>query len=293
MPAAPRRSGLWLGLAGAGIAGLALGAGWWLGQLHQSGAPASQGAIERQVERLLPRVEQGEAAAAEQQRLLELLIALNRKPEATRLVEALADRHPERWSLRLLLAELRREQNDRSGAERELRQLLALQPDRIEALQLLVLLQLETGRGSLAQAMVQSALNRASKPKLEPRALSLGLLLANIQTRQGQNGQAEATLNKLAADFPRDPRPLLARALLQQEAGNTAAAQTSLARARQLSQGPLHARLDQLAAAWGLASMRPRQAGSNGAAARAIAIGPASPESTPPAGLPSTADGNP
>jgi Flp pilus assembly protein TadD len=287
MPPAPRRPGLWLGLAGAGIAAVALGTGWWLGQLQRGGSSTAQDAVERQVAQLLPVVERGDASPAEQQRLLELLVALNRKPQATRLLEALADRHPDRWSLRLLLAELRREQNDRSSAERELRQLLALHPDRIEALQLMALLQLESGRGSQAQAMVQTALNRATKPKLEPRALGLGLLLANIQHKQGQTGQAEATLMKLAADFPRDPRPLMARALLQQEAGKTAAAQSTLAQARKLTQGPLKAQLDQVAAAWGLESLNPQTTtkpptgpaspGSTGTQA-------SSPSSLPPAG---------
>lgn len=287
MPAAPRRTGLWLGLAGAGIATLGVGAGWWLGQLQRGGASNSPSTVERQVEQMLPVVEGGEASPAEQRRLLELLIGLNRKPEATRLLEKLADRQPERWSLRLLLAELRREQNDRSGAERELRQLLALHPNQIEALQLLALLQLESGRGSQAQAMVQTALTRASKPKLEPRALQLGLLLANLQQKQGQSAAAEASLNKLAADFPRDPRPLLAKALIQQERGNTAAAQNTLAQARGLSSGSLKAQLDQLATAWGLASLNPGKTNRP-------ATGPASPGSTAnPAGLRPTAGENP
>lgn len=295
MPAAPRRSGLRLGLVGAAIAGLALAAGWWLGQGHQGGSSAAQGAIELQVEQLLPRVERGDADPAEQQRLLELLVALNRKAEATRLVEGLADRYPDRWSLRLLLAELRRAQNDRGGAERELRQLLALQPDRIEALQLLALLQVESGRGSQAQAMVQTALQRATRPRLEPRALNLGLLLANIESKRGENAAAEATLTRLAAAFPRDPRPLLARALIERDSNRTAAAQNSLASARQLSQEPLHGELDQLAAAWGLASLTPPQGGTGRSDARGMATEQASPGSNQPprAALPSTAGGNP
>lgn len=287
MPAAPRRTGLWLGLAGVGVVALAMGTGWWLGQWQRGGSGDSQAAVERQVDQLLPVVQRGEASPAEQQRLLELLVALNRKAEATRLLEALADRHSDRWSLRLLLAELRREQNDRSGAERELRQLLALHPDQIEALQLMALLQLESGRGRQAEAMVQTALNRASKPKLQQKALNLGLLLANLQQKQGQRGAAEATLIKLANDFPRDPRPLLARALLQQEAGKTAAAQTTLAQARSLTNGRLNAQLDQLAAAWGLESLT---------AAGTIPTGPASPGSTPTQASPPlspTAGGNP
>ena len=261
MPAAPRRSGLWLGLAGAAVVLAAVGIGWRLGQWQRGDVSGTQSALERQVNDLLPLAQRGEASPAEQQRLLELLVALNRKTEASRLLEALADRQPERWSLRLLLADLRREQGDRQGAERELRQLLALHPDRIEALQLLALLQFETGRGSQAQHIVKTALARAQKPKLQPQALPLGLLLANLQQRQGQRGQAETTLMELATAFPRDPRPLLARALLQQEAGQTAAAQTTLAQTRELSGPALKPQLDQLAAAWGMAGLEGRPTG--------------------------------
>lgn len=282
MPAAPRRSGLWLGLAGATVVLAAVGIGWRLGQWQRGEVSGTQSTLERQVNDLLPLAQRGEASPAEQQRLLELLVALNRKAEASRLLEALADRQPERWSLRLLLADLRREQGDRQGAERELRQLLALHPDRIEALQLLALLQFETGRGSQAQHNVKTALARAQKPKLQPQALPLGLLLANLQQKQGQRGQAETTLMELATAFPRDPRPLLARALLQQEAGQTAAAQTTLAQARELSGPALKPQLDQLAAAWGMASLEGRP------------TGPASAESSPGSAEPDSAErGNP
>ncbi|MFM7634769.1 MAG: tetratricopeptide repeat protein [Cyanobacteriota bacterium] len=282
MPAAPRRSGHRLGLAGAAAVLAAVGIGWRLGQWQRGEVSGTQSTLERQVNDLLPLAQRGEASPAEQQRLLELLVALNRKAEASRLLEALADRQPERWSLRRLLADLRREQGDRQGAERELRQLLALHPDRIEALQLLALLQFETGRGSQAQHNVKTALARAQKPKLQPQALPLGLLLANLQQKQGQRGQAETTLMELATAFPRDPRPLLARALLQQEAGQTAAAQTTLAQARELSGPALKPQLDQLAAAWGMASLEGRP------------TGPASAESSPGSAEPDSAErGNP
>jgi predicted Zn-dependent protease len=156
----------------------------------------------------------------------------------------------------LLLAELRREQNDLAGAERELQQLLSRQPDQVEALQLLALLQLETGRGSQAQMRVQAALNRASKPKLLPQALPIGLLLANLQLKRGQAAQAQALLGGLARDFPQDPRPLLARALIEQDQGQRAAAQASLAAARSLTPGKGDPRLDQLAAAWQMQALQ-------------------------------------
>jgi Flp pilus assembly protein TadD len=258
MPLALSRPKLWLGLAVASLGGACLAGGWWLGHL-QSGGPATdpkQLALERQVEGLQQRSAQGGASAAEEQRLLELLITLNRKDEALSLSERLADQQPERPALRLVLAELRRNQNDRSGAEREVRQLLNQNPSNIEALQLMALLQVESGRGVLAVSQLQAAFDQASKPALKPEALDIGLLLANVLQRQGQPGQAEALLIRLAAAFPKDQTPILARALLLQERGNTSGAQAAIAQAKALKPGKEDPRLDAIAAAWGLESLK-------------------------------------
>ena len=257
MPAARHRSGLILGLAAVAIAALALAAGWGLGHWQRRAGPSgAQVQLEHEIEVLQRRFQTGKATDAERQRLLELLVGLERRAEATALVEQLAQQQPQRWRLQLLLAELRREQNDLSGAERGLQQLLSRQPDQLEALQQLASLQLETGRGSQAQLLVEAALNRASKPKLQPQALQIGLLLANLQFKRGQAAQAQALLGRLAGDFPQDPRPLLARALVEQDQGQLTAAQASLAAARALTPGKGDQRLDRLAAAWGIQALR-------------------------------------
>ena len=268
MPLALSRPKLWIGLALASLGGACLAGGWWLGHLQSGGlAPDSkQRALERQLEGLQQRSAQGGASAAEEQRLLELLIALNRKDEALSLSERLADQQPERPALRLVLAELRRDQNDRSGAEREVRQLLNQNPNNIEALQLMALLQVESGRGALAVSQLQAAFDQASKPAVQSEgpqpeapkseALDIGLLLANVLQRQGQPGQAEALLIRLAAAFPKDQTPILARALLLQERGNTRGAQAAIAQAKALKPGQENPRLDAIAAAWGLESLK-------------------------------------
>ena len=268
MPLALSRPKLWIGLAVASLGGACLAGGWWVGPL-QSGGQATdpkQRALERQLEGLQQRSAQGGASAAEEQRLLELLIALNRKDEALSLSERLADQQPERPALRLVLAELRRDQNDRSGAEREVRQLLNQNPNNIEALQLMALLQVESGRGALAVSQLQAAFDQASKPAVQSEgpqpeapkseALDIGLLLANVLQRQGQPGQAEALLIRLAAAFPKDQTPILARALLLQERGNTSGAQAAIAQAKALKPGQENPRLDAIAAAWGLESLK-------------------------------------
>ncbi len=252
------RISLGLGVLIAALAGICLAGGWWLGQRSAGarGPLPPQIALQRQAQQLQRSVDQGRASEAEKERLLQILLALEQKTEATKLLERLADQNPERWPLRLLLAELRRDQNDRAGAEREVRQILNLSPDRMEALQLRTLLQVEQGRGGEAQAQLQAAFLKANTAPATAKALPLGLLLADLLQRQKQGGAAEALYLKLAADHPRDPRPLLAMALLKQEAGDTKGAQDALAKARERSPDKDDPRLDQVATDWGLAPLR-------------------------------------
>lgn len=274
------RDNPWLAGAAVALAGLCLGGGIWLGrhQVDRTPPPAGREASRQELLRQLDSLEQlqqrGEADAAQQQRLLELLVALERRQQAITVLEQLADQQPQRWGLRLLLAELRRAEGDRSGATRELRQLLYNRPDQIEVLQLYSLLLLEQGQGREALQRVQASYARQSQGQPRGEALGTGLLLAELLQRQGTPGQSEALLIKLAAAFPADPRPLLARALLLQQRGDLKGAQNSLAQARNLRPSQADPRLDQVASAWGLAALRapsrsgqgsPRQApsGSN------------------------------
>jgi len=281
------RPGLWLSLGAAALVGLSLAGGWWLGQRqgNPGGGDRSQVAVERQADLLRQRLADGSASEADQRRLLQLLLVLGQQREATALLEQLADQQPQQWQLRVLLAELRRNGNDRSGAERELRQVLNLKPDRIEALQLLTLLQLEQGRGGQAQAQLKALMEKASKPVVQPQVLPIGMLLADLQQQQGQRAEAAALYLKLASDFPRDPRPLLALALLRQEQGDTKAAQEAMALARSRQPDKPDPRLDQVAASWGLTSLRR-------AALSPRAVSPAAPTPTP-AGLTTPEPGPP
>lgn len=258
-PSIESRPGLLLTLGAVALVGCSLAGGWWLGQRSRgsgSGDAKAKVTLEHQADQLRDRVADGTASSSDQQRLVQLLLVLGQTQEATALLEQMADREPQRWQLRLLLAELRRNGNDRSGAERELRQLLNLKPDRIEALQLMTLLQLEQGRGSEAQTQLKALIAQASKPTVQPQVLPIGLLLGDLQQRMGQKAEAAALYTKLAADFARDPRPLLALALLRQEQGDSKGAQEALAQARSRQPEKPDPRLDQVAASWGLNGLR-------------------------------------
>ncbi len=249
-----RRSGV---LAGFGVALLVLASligGWWLGRQGPSTSAEhrSRQVLQQEMLRLRQQQADGQASDVGQRRLLQLLLALEQPAEATQLLEAMADQQPDRWSLRLLLAELRRDQNDRAGAEREVRQLLNLKSDRIEALQLMALLQLEQGRGAQAQTHLTSAYVAATKPQLQPQALPIGLILADLMLQRGQVEQADGLYRSLAASFPGDVRPVLARALLKQQQGNSKLALELIAKARAMKPEQWDARVDQVAASWGL-----------------------------------------
>ena len=250
-------------LAGASIVAvvlLSLAGGWWLGRQMEapSAAQQSRQALEKQAALIQQRLDQGQADDREKQRLLELLVALNRREQASQLLEQMADQQPERWRLRLLLAELRLDLGDREGAEREVRQVLNVLPSQIEALQLLTRLQLETGRGPVAAAALKAIYLRQTKPQVRPEALPVGLLLADLERQLKQTAQAEATCTTLARDFPKDPRPLLALALIKKDVGQIANAQQLLQQARGLARAGSEQTLDQVAAAWGLGMLRGR-----------------------------------
>lgn len=252
------RPRVWLVLGAALLTVVSLMAGWWLGQLRLGSRPVDRSRLEleKQAIRLRADVSRGQASEGQQQRLLQLLLALDDKAEATALLERMADQQPERWSLRLMLAELRRDQKDPSGAEREVRQLLNLKPDRIEVLQLMALLQLEQGRGPEAEALLTKAYQQASREKAGTKSLAIGLLLADLQQRRGQIPAADNLYKQLTTAHPEDPRPLLGQAMLRQQQGKTREALELLERARRLKPNQPDTRLDDVAAAWGLEPLR-------------------------------------
>jgi predicted Zn-dependent protease len=142
--------------------------------------------------------------------------------------------------------------------------LLSARPDQIEGLQLLALIQLETGRAAEAQAQLERALKRASEPSLKPAALSIGLLLAQVHQWAGQAARADAQLLELAGRFVDDPRPRLARAPLQKERGDLAAAQQTLAEARgRQSNTAVQQQIERVAAAWGMETLKGPGSGSS------------------------------
>ncbi len=252
-----QRDGVLTALVASALVTVSIIGGWLLGQ-HQAikAQGSSGGSSERQVALLQARLGDGSASATDQQRLVDLLIQQGQFQEASLVLERLADQQSQNWQLRLLLAELRRNNNDRTGAERELRLILNLKPDQIEALQLLTLLQLEQGRGAEAEAQLKTLLEANSNPTPQPQKLGIGLLLGDLRQRQGKSADALALYDQLAKDFPRDPKPLLAIALLKQDEGDLPGASQALAQAQARQPEKKDPRLDSVAASWELQILR-------------------------------------
>ena len=270
MPTPTRSSAtlLWTGAGAVTLCLLALAGGWWLGRHQAGGMPVDsrRAALLQESDLLRQKVIRGDANDVDSQRYLELLVGLDRRAEAIAVLEPMADREPDRWSLRLMLAELRRQQADPIGAERELRQILNRSPSQIDALQLLTLIRLERGEAAAAETQVKGVYGGLIRPEPKPEALGVGLLLAELQQKRDQAPAAERTYQELALAFPEDQRPLIGLALLRHSRGNNAGALEALQQARRRGPDPGKAdpRLDALAASWGLEKLRANQGASSG-----------------------------
>ena len=250
-PAAP---GLWIG---AGLLALlaAGGGGWWLGRATLESSPgdaARQGLLQRQ-RQLEARYRLGDANEADKLRLLKLRLAVGDRSGAIEMLEKMSDRQPQQWPLRLLLADLREQDSDRGGAEREIRQVLNMHPQQVEALEALTRLEVQRRRGEQSEARLGAAITAA---KGKPEALPLVLLLADLQQRMGKLPEAESTYKALIEANPEDPRPPLALALFKQERGQSAEARQLLQQARQSAPALARPVLDQVATSWAVQELR-------------------------------------
>ena len=256
------------GLFGLAIAA-ALGAGWWWGQRQPTAAAnAQQKTLERSSEKLETKLAAGTASDEEQRQLLRLRLAMGDQPGAIKLLEPLSDQNPEQPSLRLLLADLKSQNDDDAGAERDIRQVLNVQPLHPQALQDYARLQIKLGR---QQEVMQQLQASAAAAQGTPESLPIGLLLADVQQRNGLNGEATATYQGLIASHPADPRPMLALALLRHSQGDLGAARSLLQQAK-LNSTPVAAGvLDQVAAGWAVGRIRAEAPSANAADLKAPA----------------------
>ena len=222
------------------------------------------------------------AVPAEQQKVVNLRKHLGRLPDDPDLLlelittqlqqgdlqaaydhlQALRRKHPQRWRLSLLAAELLRSSGELTAAQQQVQGLLAVDPDNLSLLRLYCRILLERGEADRAEAVAEAAWQRVQPPEppdpdMESTvdAVPYGLLLADVRRAHGKVGAADRLLEQMIDRSQRketDPRPLIAQAMLRQDNGDLEAAQQLLAEARQHGDPVTIQWLDILSRRWSL-----------------------------------------
>ena len=177
-------------------------------------------------------------------------------------LQALHRKHPQRWQLSALAAELLRASGELNAAKQQVQRLLTVDPDNLSLLRLYCRILLERGEAGLAEAVADTAwqrvrLRETPSPNAETTvdAVPYGLLLADVRRAQGKVGAANQLLETMINRSQRretDPRPLIAQAMLRQDNGDLEAAQQLLAEARQHGDPITIQWLDILSRRWSL-----------------------------------------
>ena len=220
-------------------------------------ADIRQGELQQQLERQVRR--RPERAELWKQLLTEQLKQRNLQAAYDSLT-TLELLHPDRWQLRLLQAELLRASGAYALALQQSRNLLNADPDNIDVLQLHVHILLDLNQGRQAAEQARKAWERAlGSDGSGPMAIDpvpYGLLLADVLRWRGDVAAADGLLDAMADRERGDTRPLIARAMLQQDSGDPAAAQRLLAEAQQLSNAATRQWLETLSRNWSLNLIR-------------------------------------
>ena len=181
-------------------------------------------------------------------------------------LQVLRRRHPRRWRLGALAAELLRASGELTTAQQQVQGLLAVDPDNLSLLRLHCRILLEQGRAERAEAVAEAAWQQAQPPETPAPhvdgdsgsmvdAVPYGLLLADVYRYQGKVGAADQLLEQMgdrSQQEETDPRPLIAQAMLRQDNGDLEAAQQLLAEARQHGDPVTIQWLDVLSRRWSL-----------------------------------------
>jgi tetratricopeptide (TPR) repeat protein len=158
-------------------------------------------------------------------------------------LEKIAALSPQAPDYTVLLAQTKQYLGDRDGATISYRNVLATQPQNINALQGLVSLLLDAKRPEAAMGAVQESIKKTTS---DADAAPLKLLLAQIYITQQRNADALTIYDALIDANKEDFRPILAKALVFKQMGNLTESQTLLATAKDLAPAEYKDQISQL-----------------------------------------------
>lgn len=166
----------------------------------------------------------------------------------TRLVEL----NPDVPDYAVLLAQTKQQLGDLEGAAQIYRQVLDQQPGNMNALQGLTVLLVQQNRPQAAVGLLQDTLKTADRLQSEGAiagvdTVSVNLLLAQVHVEANSPDQALAIYDETIVAAPDDFRPVLAKALVLQDQGQTDTAEALFAQATSLAPAQFKDQIDALA----------------------------------------------
>jgi Tfp pilus assembly protein PilF len=167
-------------------------------------------------------------------------------------LEKLVELNPTVTEYQVLLAQTKQQTGDLEGAAQIYRTVLDQQPTDMNALQGLTALLVQQGRPQAAVGLLQDALKTADSIQGEGTApgldtTSIKLLLAQVYLEDNRPDQALAQYDEAMADTPEDFRPVLAKALVLQEQGDSDAAKALFDQATAMAPDQFKDQIQQMA----------------------------------------------
>ena len=161
-------------------------------------------------------------------------------------LEKIAALNPQIADYTVLLGQTKQYLGDIEGATVNYRTVLTVQPQNINALQGLVSLLLDAKRPEAAIGALQDSIAKAG---VDTEITPLKLLLAQVYINRQRNADALAIYDGLIETKKGDFRPVLAKALVLKQMGNTSQAQSLLMTATNLAPAEYKDQIKQLAQA--------------------------------------------
>ena len=161
-------------------------------------------------------------------------------------LEKIAALNPQIADYTVLLGQTKQYLGDIEGATVNYRTVLTVQPQNINALQGLVSLLLDAKRPEAAIGALQESIAKAG---VDTEITPLKLLLAQVYINRQRNADALAIYDGLIETKKGDFRPVLAKALVLKQMGNTSQAQSLLMTATNLAPAEYKDQIKQLAQA--------------------------------------------
>lgn len=143
-------------------------------------------------------------------------------------LEKLARLNPNETEYGVLLAQAKQQIGDKEGAAQTYRAILETKPGDLKALQGMVVLLIDQQRPEAAVGLLQDTLTKAAQANtIQPGSVdtvAVQVLLGNVHASQKRFPQAIAAFDQAIKKDAKDFRPVLAKALLLKQQGQTAAA---------------------------------------------------------------------